>query len=207
MAREIGAFVDETGRAAALSQPCSLRIFRRDRGQWRLDRSASLNLADATGLADLRRRMVEIIAVFGECKTAMAAAFQGAALHELEKAGIELWEVDGDPAALLDTILFEEEKAAQQADKSTALPFPVLENLGEGRYSLSIAEVQRSSGGLTSKQVLLPILQQGSFRELAIMCTHVPPWLEAEVNSRGWQLRTEKTGGSQFTATIEVNGK
>ena len=151
--------------------------------------------------------MVEIIAVFGECKTAMAAAFQGAALHELEKAGIELWEVDGDPAALLDTILFEEEKAAQQADKSTALPFPVLENLGEGRYSLSIAEVQRSRGGLTSKQVLLPILQQGSFRELAIMCTHVPPWLEAEVNSRGWQLRTEKTGGSQFTATIEVNGK
>ena len=207
MAREIGAFVDETGRAAALSQPCSLRIYRRDRGQWRLDRSASLNLADASGLADLRRRVAEIIAVFGECKTALAAAFQGAALHELEKAGIELWEVDGDPAALLDTILFEEEKAAQQADKSTALPFPVLENLGEGRYSLSIAEVQRSSGGLTSKQVLLPILQQGSFRELAIMCTHVPPWLEAEVNSRGWQLRTDKTGGSPFTATIEVNGK
>ena len=207
MAREIGAFVDETGRAAALSQPCSLRIFRRDRGQWRLNRSAPMNLAEASGLSDLRRRMAEIIAVFGECKTALAAAFQGAALHELEKAGIELWEVDGEPAALLDTILFEEEKAAQQADKSTALPFPVLENLGEGRYSLSIAEVQRSSGGLTSKQVLLPILQQGSFRELAIMCTHVPPWLEAEVNSRGWQLRTEKTGGSQFTATIEVNGK
>ena len=207
MAREIGAFVDETGRAAELSQPCSLRIFRRNRGQWRLDRSASLNLADASGLADLRHRMAEIIAVFGECKTALAAAFQGAALHELEKAGIELWEVDGDPAALLDTILFEEEKAAQQTDTATTLPFPVLENLGEGRYSLSIAEVQRSSGGLTSKQVLLPILQQGSFRELAIMCTHVPPWLEAEVNSRGWQLRTEKTGGSQFTATIEVNGK
>ena len=207
MAREIGAFVDETGRAAALSQPCSLRIYRRDRGQWRLDRSASLNLADASGLADLRRRMAEIIAVFGECKTALAAAFQGAALHELEKAGIELWEVDGEPAALLDTILFEEEKAAQQADKSTALPFPVLENLGEGKFSLSIAEVQRSSGGLTSKQVLLPILQQGSFRELAILCTHVPPWLEAEANSRGWQLRTEKTSGAQFTATIEVNGK
>ena len=207
MAREIGAFVDETGRAAALSQPCSLRIYRRDRGQWRLDRSASLNLADASGLADLRRRMAEIIAVFGECKTALAAAFQGAALHELEKAGIELWEVDGEPAALLDTILFEEEKAAQQADKSTALPFPVLENLGEGKFSLSIAEVQRSSGGLTSKQVLLPILHQGSFRELVVICTHVPPWLEAEANSRGWQLRTEKTGGSQFIATIEVGRK
>ena len=207
MAREIGAFVDEAGRAAALSQPCSLRIFRRDRGQWRLDRSAPLNLADASGLADLRRRIAEIIAVFGDCKTALAAAFHGAVLHELEKAGIELWEVDGDPEALLDTILFESEKAAQEANKAATLPFPVLENLGEGRYSLSIAEVQRSSGGLTSKQVLLPILQQGSFRELAIMCTHVPPWLEAEVNSRGWQLRTEKTGGSQFTATIEVNGK
>lgn len=207
MAREIGAFVDETGRAVALSQPCSLRIYRRDRGQWRLDRSASLNLADASGLADLRRRMSEIIDVFGECKTALAAAFQGAALHELEKAGIELWEVDGDPEALLDTILFESEKAAQEANKAATLPFPVLENLGEGRYSLSIAEVQRSSGGLTSKQVLLPILQQGSFRELTVLCTHVPPWLEAEANSRGWQLRTEKTSGAQFTATIEVTGK
>jgi Fe-only nitrogenase accessory protein AnfO len=207
MAREMGAFVDEAGRAAALSQPCSLRIYRRDRGQWRLDRSAPLNLADASGLADLRCRMAEIIALFGECKTALAAAFQGAALHELEKAGIELWEVDGEPAALFDTILFEEEKAAQQADKSTALPFPVLENLGEGKYSLSIAEVQRSGSGLTSKQVLLPILQQGAFLELAVLCTHVPPWLEAEANSRGWQLRTEKTNGAQLIATIEVNGK
>lgn len=207
MAREIGAFVDETGRAAALSQPCSLRIFRRDRGQWRLDRSASLNLADASGLADLRRRMAEIIVVFGDCKTALAAAFQGAALHELEKAGIELWEVDGEPTELFDTILLETEKAAQESNKAAALPFPVLENLGEGKFSLSIAEVQRSSGGLTSKQVLLPILQQGSFRELAVMCTHVPPWLEAEANSRGWRLRTEKTDGSKFIATIEVKGK
>ena len=207
MAREIGAFVDETGRAATLSQPCSLRIYRRDRGQWRLDRSAPLNLTDASGLADLRRRMAEIIAVFGECKTALAAAFQGAALHELEKAGIELWEVEGDPTELFDTILLETEKAMQESNKAAALPFPVLENLGEGKFSLSIAEVQRSSGGLTSKQVLLPILQQGSFRELAVMCTHVPPWLEAEANNRGWRLRTEKTDGSQFIATIEVNGK
>ena len=207
MPMEIGAFVDGAGCAATLSQPCSLRIFRRERGQWRLDRSAPINLADASGLVDLRRRMAEIVAVFGECKTALAAAFQGAALHELEKAGIELWEVDGDPEALLDTILFESEKAAQEANKAATLPFPVLENLGEGRYSLSIAEVQRSSGGLTSKQVLLPILQQGSFRELTVLCTHVPPWLEAEANSRGWQLRTEKTSGSQFIVTIEVNGK
>lgn len=132
--------------------------------------------------------------------------FQGAALHELEKAGIELWEVDGDPAALLDTILFEEEKAAQQADKSTALPFPVLENLGEGRYSLSIAEVQRSSGGLTSKQVLLPILQQDLFanwQSCAHMCRLVgsgseQPWL---ATAHG------KTGEILFTAISEVNSK
>jgi Fe-only nitrogenase accessory protein AnfO len=165
-----------------------------------------MNLADASGLADLRRRMAEIIAVFGECKTALAAAFQGAALPELEKAGIELWEVDGDPAALLDTILFEAEKAAQQADKATALPFPVLENRDEGRYSLSIAEVQRSSDGLTSKQVLLPILQQGTFRELEILCTHVPPWLEAEANSRGWELIVQKTNGPQACAVLKVPG-
>ena len=90
--------------------------------------------------------MVEIIAVFGECKTAMAAAFQGAALHELEKAGIELWEVDGDPEALLDTILFEAEKAAQEAEKEAMLPFPVLENLGEGRYIHSTGAA--ASGGV-----------------------------------------------------------
>ena len=195
MAREIGAFVDETGRAAALSQSCSLRIFRRDRGQWRLDRSASLNLADASGLADLRRRMAEIIAVFGDCKTALAAAFQGAALHELEKAGIELWEVDGDPEALLDTILFEAEKAAQEAEKEATLPFPVLENLGEGRFSLSIAEVQRSSGGLTSKQVLLPILQQVSFRELVVICTHVHPgWKPKQTAAAGAFARKRPAG-------------
>ena len=112
MAREIGVFVNEDGMTTVLNKPCQLVIFRKEQGLWNVGRKMSLKLGDAANLAELRIRMGEIISFLDRCNILLAEDFQGAALHELEKAGAGLWEVIGKPEPLLDYILSEEEKSA-----------------------------------------------------------------------------------------------
>ena len=204
MAKEIAAFVDKNGIATLLSTACCLQVYRKQEGVWCKERNLDVNLGEARGLSELRSRMAEIVKFLGSCDTVVAEAFQGAALHALEKANVGMWEITGRPEASFDSILAEEEALANTNDEPATIQFPVLENKGDGRAYISILEVQRSGGGLTSKQVLIPILHQGSFTELEILCAHVPPWLEAEAASRQWRCTTQKTAEQMVLVRISV---
>ncbi|MHC1762180.1 MAG: Fe-only nitrogenase accessory AnfO family protein [Negativicutes bacterium] len=204
MAKEIAVFVDENGMTTFLPKACCLQIYRKQEGVWRKERNLNVNLGTTRGLAELRERMAEIIAFLDSCDTVVAEDFQGAALHELEKADVGMWKVSGSPEPALDIIIAEEEAAAQKKEQPLMRLAPVLEQQGNGRAYISIVEVQRNGGGLTSKQVLTPIMKQGSFTELEILCAHVPPWLEAEVVSRGWRCQVNKAPERQISLTITV---
>ena len=204
MAKEIAAFEDEKGMTTLLPQACCLQVYRKQEGIWRKERNLDVNMGEARGLRELRRRIAEILDFLGSCGIVVAESFQGAALHELEKADISMWTVSGLAEPLLEMILAEEETAAQQSEQPVKKPFPALENRGDGRAYLSIVEIQRSGGGLTSKQVLMPILHQGAFTELEILCAHIPPWLEAEAASRHWACQTQRTAEQQILVTLSV---
>ncbi|HWR28767.1 MAG TPA: Fe-only nitrogenase accessory AnfO family protein [Negativicutes bacterium] len=206
MAKEIGAFVNESGVTTLLLQPCFLQVYRKQQGHWRKERKMAVNLGEARGLAEMRSRMRDVIEFLASCDTVMAEAFQGVALHELEKADVGMWEVAGSPEPSLDSILAEEEAAALMQESSVKTPVPVLESRGDGRFFISIVDVQKSGGGLTSKQVLLPIIRRGAVKEIEILCAHVPPWLEAEAIRRDWSYKTTKTQEQQICITITMTG-
>ena len=204
MAKEIAVFEDGKGMTTLLPQACCLQVYRKQEGVWRKERKLDVNLGEARGLSELRNRMAEILDFLGSCGIVVAESYQGAALHELEKADMSMWTVSGLVEPLLEMILAEEESAAQQSEQPVKKPFPALENRGGGRAYLSIVEVQCSGGGLTSKQVLMPILHQGAFTELEILCTHIPPWLEAEAVSHHWACQTQRTAEQQILVTLTV---
>ena len=206
MAKEIAAFEDGKRMTTLLPQACCLQVYRKQEGIWRKERNLAVNLGEARGLSELRSRMAEILEFLGSCGIVVAEAFQGAALHELEKADISMWTVSGLAEPLLEMILAEEETAAQQSEQPVKKPFPTLENRGDGRAYLSIVEIQRSGGGLTSKQVLMPILHQGAFTELEILCAHIPPWLEVEATSRHWACQTKRTSEQQVLVMLTEMG-
>ena len=204
MAKEIAVFEDEKGMTTLLPRASCLQVYRKQEGVWRKERNLDVNLGEARGLSELRNRMAEILDFLGSCGIVVAESYQGAALHELEKADMSMWTVSGLVEPLLEMILAEEETAAQQSEQPVKKPFPALENRGGGRAYLSIVEVQCSGGGLTSKQVLMPILHQGAFTELEILCAHIPPWLEVEATSRHWACQTQRTAEQQILVTLTV---
>lgn len=203
MGREIGAYVDGEGKITQLLQSGFLQIYRKEQGKWCKDRRMAMELNTAGTLTEVRQHMQVVIRFLGSCGALMAAGFPGLVLHELEKADIEMWEVTGDPVQHLDKILNERERLAADDTELDAACFPSIENRGDGKIFLSIFALQRG-GGLTSKQVLLPVLKQGNFRELEVLCAHVPPWLQSEVICRGWTLKAYQHPDKTVSALIKT---
>lgn len=206
MIKEIGVFVGDKGAAASIGDARQLRLYRKQQGVWRIDRMMDIDLGQAKNLASLRQTMETISLFLDECDIVAAECFQGAVVHELEKAGKGMWEISGLPEPLLlDHILAEEERSTNFDEKSNQLEYPEVENRGSGKLFISIAELQRNNAGMTSKQALLPIIQKGDFQELEVLCAHVPPWLEAEAACRRWSFVATKKERQEMLVTIRMS--
>jgi len=180
MGFDIAVYVNENGETTAINAPGKLVVYRKRQGSWKACREKRFNPVSTEGMAGLRRMMDEVAAVMGSCKIFVGHTVTGIPYFELEKSNCTVWEMRGKPADFLDYILSCEDDEQNLAPQSTAVVIPVPAEIGGGRYRVSIKEIQDSGSGSTSKQVLQPFLRKDNFSELEVICSHVPPWLEAE---------------------------
>lgn len=202
MGKEIAVFMRTDGNTASLYEPAQLHVFRRKERVWQSVREREAEIRKAGGLPEMRRQMEELIGFLGECKIVVAEAFQGVPFFELEKSGCHVWEFSGKPAGFLDYILEQEESVEHAVTEENPPDPPLLEEMGEGKFRISIRSIQQGGGGLTSKQVLMPILRRGGFYQLEIICAHVPPWLAGELASEAWEYAAEKVNDQEWRVQV-----
>lgn len=203
MPGDIAVFVGENGRTASPCDNGRIVVYRRKQGKWIVLKEKEIFWGESSGLPELRRKMAETLDFLGECKIFVGLSITGVPYFELEKAGFSVWEFEGNPLDFLDYILMEEEKAQLQkpaGEKSEIRTAPVA--VADGRYRISLKEIQEGNTGFTTKQVLLPFLRKGDFYELEVLCSHVPPWLEAELTAGNFSGEISKTGNNGFKVTI-----
>jgi len=102
----------------------------------------------------------------------------------------------------------ETEAALKKSDgkESPALvEVPQPREVSPGCYSISLKKIQDCSGRVTSKQVLIPLLQKLTFDELEVICSHVPPWLEEKIISGQLDALIERPG--VLESRIHIRGK
>lgn len=179
MAFDIAVYVSDNGETTSFNEPGKLVVHRKRQGAWKVCREKEFSPAEASGMSGLRRMLGDMLDFMGECRVFVGHAVTGIPYFELEKSNCTVWEMPGRPGEWLDYILEQEEGEQRREDKKPLVAVPVPEVVGAGRFRVSIKEIQ-DSGGITSKQVLQPILRRGNFYELEVSCSHVPPWLEAE---------------------------
>jgi Fe-only nitrogenase accessory protein AnfO len=201
MTREIAVFRGRDGLTAALGEPGTVAVYRRRQGKWEVKREAVWELDTAKGLRELRRQLTEILGFLGACKVFVARAVTGLPYYEMEKSGIGIWEVAGAPNSFLTEIALQDAVARKEPVKAGIKPVAPRE-VAPGHLAVSIKEIQEQECGVTSKQVLLPLLRRKLFLILEIECNHLPPWLEAEIVSLGLAFRSEKLGGNHFRVII-----
>ena len=189
---EIAVITGSDGRTVPLSEPGTVVVYRMERGTWLAERRLPFSLESDGGLAGLRRRMGELIAFLGTCRTFVARSASGASFFELEKAECQVFEIAGCPSEFLGTVWLEakeEQEAKSPLPADADIPAPL--EIAPGRYYISICEIQGKRPEVSSKQVLRSFVQQGSFSELEIVCDHVPPWIEVDAEQLGFSLETE----------------
>jgi len=68
---------------------------------------------------------------------------------------------------------------------------PVL--ISEGAYKIDLALLLTTYSSLNSKQILIPILHNSSFKTLEIVCEHIPRWFGMELESLHLQYHEENS--------------
>lgn len=205
MARDIAVCINEQGLTSSLYDASAIVIYRKAQGSWQIVNQKKVSLDKQAGMAGLRRQMAEIVEFLDQCNIFVGLAVVGMPYFELEKAQCSIWEFEGSPLSFLDYVLEkEEEKMNESTMQTNTIPLPVERSPGE--FYISIKEIQENGGGITSKQVLLPILGQGKFYSLEVLCNHVPPWLEAELKDGNLVGRVEKIAPTETHIYISKRG-
>ncbi|WP_104371524.1 Fe-only nitrogenase accessory AnfO family protein [Desulfocucumis palustris] len=203
MPKDIAVFVDKNGYAASLNEPGKLIVFRKKMGKWSTLREKEFSLENTLEMKELRRKMGEILFFLQDCKTIVGSTIVGIPYFELEKSHFSIWEYEGKALEMLDYVLEREEEAeGEKAVKGEIKVQTAPVEYAPGCYRISLKEIQEGGTGVTSKQALLPFLRKGRFYSLEILCSHIPPWLEAELTINSLDAGTEKTGAGDIRITI-----
>jgi Fe-only nitrogenase accessory protein AnfO len=202
VAKEIAVFTGTDGASASLDEPGAVVVYRRAQGMWEPDRERDFSIGQAGGMRELRMKMGEILQFVGGCRIFVARSATGVPYFELEKAGLSVWESEGRPADFLENVWTEEERE-RTAEPAPAMPeVPVPEETSPGNFLVNIRDIQGNSADITSKQILRQFIAGGGFRSLAIICSHVPPWVEVEAMHRGFGFETEQLDRHEFRVRV-----
>jgi Fe-only nitrogenase accessory protein AnfO len=191
-----------TGETVSLNQPGNLLLFQKKLDTWQVAREYSFALNQEKGLREMRKQMTELLASLAECKVIVADSITGVPYYELERAGFSVWEFSGKPADFLDHVLDKEAAVGKEATVSKVIRLPAAEELGNGIYRISIKEIQESDAGVTSKQILMPLLRRTGWYQVEVLCNHIPPWLEAEVIMRRLACETKRNDPGEVLVTL-----
>ncbi len=163
-----------------------------DRLPFRLEGNSSLEVRDS-----VRTMILEL----GDCSVVVAKAMAGIAYHVFDRMGFSVFEADSISDGLFDGLLLDLEQAQKQRKKEQTATEPIpLDD--EGRWFLDLISMQEKHPELSSKQALRTFLQKRTFLELKLLCTHFPPWLEAELPARHLGYTVTERAGQCFEVTI-----
>ncbi len=189
MPKKIASFVNELGNIIPMSQDGHLVIYHKRAGTWVLVQTQGFNFRNVQGMHQLRDCMNDLVDALGDCKTFIGFAVTGVPYFELEKAGVTIWEFEGKTESFLEYVDQQEqinfvEKQLAQAERDQQMTELLPKDIGDGRYMADLTKIQAADLGITSKQILQPLIRKGAYKQIEVVCNHIPPWLAAEITSQ-----------------------
>ncbi len=199
---EIAVLAGQSGATSSIQESCTLLVYKHSCNTWEMCRSRPFHLQTAQGVKAMRDYMQTVIGFLGECRTLVGLSVIGLPFFELEKAGFTIWEMDGFPADVLDSIREAEAEKTPPPQFNMVIPIPEPREISPGYYWISLKDIQNCNSMITSKQVLLPLLANKQVQHLEIICTHIPPWLEVKILGGEIEGTIEKNSLTETRVTI-----
>ncbi|MFA5384524.1 MAG: Fe-only nitrogenase accessory AnfO family protein [Eubacteriales bacterium] len=185
MSKDIAVCIGENGEIASMYEQSKIVVYSKSRDKWNVVKEKDFVLEKSLSIKELRKKMAHLLEFLNGCKIFVGLSIIGIPYFELEKSLFSIWEFKGKPEEILEYVLKKEEELEKEIEKEASHEensiqyIPV--EITSGCYYISIKEIQENDTGVTTKQALLPFLKKAEFHSLEVRCSHVPPWLEAEI--------------------------
>lgn len=209
MIKEIAMYVNNLGEITDLNRAGFIKIFSKDNDKWNSINEIPFEFHTVKEREDIRLDTLNISEALKNCKVFVAAEIPDLIHMMLDGIGVSTWKMDGNQNEILDYVLEKEEEEAEEikfigaskfSDKKQSI-FPI--KIGcNGNYILNLKELQERNTGITTKQVLKPFLKDNNFTELILNCSHIPCWLEVELERLNLSFECSKTGRNDYIVII-----
>jgi len=205
MNKEIAVILNDSGQTETIHEASIIKVYSKEKDHWEVINEFPFTLKDLTILKAIRENVLNLVKILDKCKIIVAKKLNGVPNNILDMSGFTIVEVEGNPEEFLDDVLERIEElelslisAAREKELSAG---PVSPN-DDGYYYINLKELQNKNSGVTSKQALLPFLNNTSFYQLEIICSHAPKWLEEELKRINMASVTTMVKANEYKITV-----
>lgn len=221
---KIAVHLDAAGRPVSLYEDGVIHLYEGGGDRWSKVGEFAFALPDGASIPLVRGLVERVAAGLRDCRTLISGDRNGYIYSLLgQEMGFSCWTSEGplgDQLAMVERKQLEltaEQTASACASAGcassgcggrkasscdTEIEVPPPEDLGDGLLKVDIAAVMRKLPGLNSRQILIPVLEGGGFRELEVICDHLPRWFGAKLAQLGLDYTSETMPGIGVVATI-----
>lgn len=194
---EIAIYLNENDETESIFEKGKIKVFSNVNKSWKIEKEIPFNVDKKRTPIDLRRNTNSLIKDLGDCKIIVFKNISGLPYTILRNSEFIVAEADGSPFEILDDIV--DELKVNKESLNSIEPIPMNK---EGYYILDLNELQKNNNEVTSKQALLPFLQNKKFYELQVICSHIPPWFEEKLDSLNMNQKVTKNDTNNYKVII-----
>jgi Fe-only nitrogenase accessory protein AnfO len=186
---KIAAILDEQDYTSTFMQPGKVIVYEKEKNSW--TQFHQIEFKQVVGISQLREKIEEIVKLLEDCSVFVAKQATGIPYTVLDRAGFNVWELEGKPSEFLDYVQEQEEKEenGEIGNKTEIEDRPI--EIEEGHFFISLPKVMAAYPEKTSKQILLPFLNNVCFKSLEVQFSHLPPWFEKEIPRLGFRMENQ----------------
>lgn len=203
--REIAVVMDKENNTCSIFEAEYIKIYCKEPYGWLGTGRIPACMDKTNGIGAVRSRMTEIISSLGSCRTIVGKGISGIPYNLLDVAGFNIFEIEGSPEEFLNHVaaVIDESNDIEMKEPAQDIEIPKPEPTGiEGDYRIDLILCQKCRPEMSSKKILLPFLRSTVFHSLEVLCSHVPPWLDMELEQLGLLSESERITDNHYKVTV-----
>ncbi|KPF94289.1 Fe-only nitrogenase accessory protein AnfO [Rhodopseudomonas sp. AAP120] len=219
---KIAAYVDAEGEIARVSDKGAILLFELSGEVWKVRKTIRFGLRPDDGLAEIHASLAAMVPELEDCRLFLSRSVRGVVNSLLQEMGIQTWQSHGPLFTQLETIARKENERAQQAAKDARAERrrtrrrrhhldgsdlddirPVL--VGDehsGHFRLDLVRLLQDDPWLNSWDILIPFLAGTPFRQLDLVCDHIPRWFSRAMRALAMDAEIMELPGLGVAAII-----
>ncbi|UYO50389.1 Fe-only nitrogenase accessory protein AnfO [Rhodopseudomonas palustris] len=220
---KIAAYVNAEGEVAKVSDKGVILLFEQQGEVWKVRKTIRFAVRPDDGLAEIHASLAAMVPELEDCRLFLSRSVRGVVNSLLQEMGVQTWQSHGPLFTQLETIARKENERAQQSVKAARAERrsrrrrhhqdgacndlddikPVLVGDDDsGHFRLDLVRLLQDDPGLNSWDILIPFLTGTPFRQLDLVCDHIPRWFSRAMRALNMDAEIMELPGLGVAATI-----